>query len=162
MMEFPLFPVFLCAAVQTPAVPRGWAGAGRSEAVYPSSTWSAREGAEHSDTWRVAAPRGENGLRSVCLALLHLPLFWVCSHLCPSPPRNQFMLGFSQMAGPLNSARTADPTSVRWSLQWSSMTAHRRPIFYTSCTFMAPTSLGFLHNFRVMLLSTLYSTGTTL
>lgn len=40
MMEFPLFPVFLSAAVQTLPVPWGWAGLG-SQAVYPSPTWQA-------------------------------------------------------------------------------------------------------------------------
>lgn len=29
-MEFPLFPVFLCAAVQTPPVPQDWTGLGKS------------------------------------------------------------------------------------------------------------------------------------
>ena len=70
MMEFPLFPVFLRAAVQTPPVPWGWAGLGKS-ACLPI-------------THLTPPPRGSRALRtcsqfvlglqmtkSVCSALLH-------------------------------------------------------------------------------------------
>lgn len=68
-MEFPLFPVFLRAAVQTPPVPWGWAGLGKS-ACLPITHLAALEREQSTQTYGMLGFHGEERPKSVCSALL--------------------------------------------------------------------------------------------
>lgn len=143
MMEFPLFPVFIRAAVQTPPVPWGWAGLGKSAPVYPSSTWlPLRESRalRHIACWSSIGRRA-----TVCSALLH-----VLSHaysLSSLSVRNKCTLGFSQMTGPINITRTVDPTLVSGEASTGVVWQHTGGQFSacSACLFMSPTSWVFLY-----------------
>lgn len=64
LMEFPLFPVFLRAAVQTPPVPRGWAGSGKS-ACLPIIHLAALEREQSTQTYGEWCPHGEKSDKSL-------------------------------------------------------------------------------------------------
>lgn len=64
-MEFPLFPVFLHAAVQTPPVSWGWAGLGKS-ACLPITHLAALEREQSTQTHGAWCLHGEKGDK-VCL-----------------------------------------------------------------------------------------------
>ena len=91
MMEFPLFPLFVHAAVQTLPVPRGWAGLGKS-ACLPITHLAALEGEQSTQTYGMLGPQMT---KSVCSALLR---FLLLAFLRQGQKLN--MLGLSQMAGP--------------------------------------------------------------
>lgn len=140
-MEFPLFPVFLRAAVQTLHVPWGWAGLGKS-ACLPIIHLAALE-REHVAS---CASMGR-GVTKVCLfstsslsfACL-LSLVFLCQeHVYTGSFTNGRPITYHQDCLPY--------FSVRCSIYWSSlsvwMTAHRRPIF--CMLFMSPTTLQSVH-----------------
>lgn len=95
LMEFPLYPVFLRAAVQTPPVPRGWAGSGKS-ACLPIIHLAALEREQSTQTYGEWCPHGEKSDKS--LFVQHFFTFFLLSFSV----RNKYTLGFSQMAGPFN------------------------------------------------------------
>lgn len=64
MMEFPLFPVFLRAAVQTPPVPWGWAGLGKS-ACLPIIHLAALEREQSTQTYGSLCLHGEKSDKSL-------------------------------------------------------------------------------------------------
>ena len=95
LMEFPLFPVFLRAAVQTPPVPRGWAGSGKS-ACLPIIHLAALEREQSTQTYGEWCLHGEKSDKS--LFVQHFFTFVLLSFSV----RNKYQLGFSQTAGPFN------------------------------------------------------------
>ena len=136
MMEFPLFPVFLHAAVQTPPVPRDWAGLGKS-ACLPIIHLAALEREQSTRTYGL---HGEESDRVCLFSTSSLSLSLVFS-LSGTNTRGDF----SQMAGPLNITRVVYPALV--SAEDSSgevwMTTHRRPV--SARLFMSPSTSVFVH-----------------
>lgn len=112
----------------------------------PGSRW---ERAEHSDIWRVVPPWGEERQKSVCSALLHF--LSLAYFLLSFAVRSKYMLGFSQMAGPLNITGTVyatlvsdeAPTGVVRQCGWQ----HTGGPFsaFSAHLFMYPTTWVFLH-----------------
>lgn len=141
MMEFPLFPVFLRAAVQTLHVPWGWAGLGKS-ACLPIIHLAALE-RKHVAS---CASMGRRVTKACLFSTSSLSFSCLLSLV--------FLCQEHMYAGSFTDGRPVKYHqdcllyfSVRCSISWSSMsmwmTTHRRPIF--CMLFMSSTTLVFVH-----------------
>lgn len=116
-MEFPLFPVFLRAAVQTSPVPWVWAGLGKS-ACLPITHLAALEREQSTQTYGVSGFHREKSDQS--LFVQHFLRFLSLAYFLWSfSVRNKHMLGFSQMASPLNIIRTVYSALVSCEAQYA-------------------------------------------
>lgn len=141
MMEFPLFPVFLDAAVQTLPIPWGWAGLGKS-ACLPIIHLAALEREQSTRTHGLLCLHGER-CDTVCLFSTSSPSF-ACLSLSGTNTRWNFLTN----GRPTKYHSYCSPCfSVCWGLYWS---RHQCGWQYTegqfsACLFMSPSILVFRH-----------------
>lgn len=132
MMEFPLYPVFLRAAVQTLPVPWGWAGLGKS-ACLPITHLATLEREQSAQTYGVLSLHKEISDQSLFVQhLFTFSLLLTFSGLSLSQKQTRWDL---TNGSPIKYQWLClHCFSVSWSLQCGCasvrMTIHRRPIFY--------------------------------
>lgn len=139
-MEFPLFPVFLRAAVQTPPVSHGAGQDWGSQPVYPSPTWQPlRESRalRHMACWAFMGRRATR----VCLFSTSSLSSSLAYFLWSFSIRNKHTLGFSQMADPLNIIRIVYSALV--SSEASTGVVHQWGWQYTGGQFSASSACLF-------------------